>query len=62
MPRKNEMNHTSGLCVECHQETEDRHADEWMCDECNEQLEAQHRQDCKLDSPQHVPYSQQRKP
>ena len=44
---------TSGPCVHCHQDTEDRHGGEWMHDECNDVLVAEQQADYRADDPRH---------
>lgn len=43
----------SGPCIECHQETEDRHGGDWLHDSCAEQLNEEYERDCRLDDPRH---------
>ena len=44
---------TSGPCLHCHHDTEDKHGGEWMHDECNDALIAEQREDERLDDPRH---------
>ena len=43
----------SGPCVECGQDTEDKHCGEWLHDDCNDALVDARREDGRLDSPVH---------
>ena len=50
MTRKHEEP-TSGPCVECGQDTEDKRCGEWLHDDCNDALMDEQREDERLDDP-----------
>ena len=51
------LKQTSGKCVHCGYDTEDRDEGDWLHDECRDELIAEQREDNRLDDPRHVPYS-----